>query len=97
MARQGGLVALPIGLAAARVIIKGVAALTATWRETAKEAGARPAEITRMVDEGEPIDAEDKDAVASARALLNAAPVREVDGASAIDGLVGGIVTLGVG
>jgi hypothetical protein len=86
------------------------------------------------VDEGEPIDAEDKDAVfigllrhhianliaplghaeladalrrlarervqrglqrdvASARVLLNAAPVREVDGASAIDGLVGGIVT----
>ena len=30
---------------------------------------------------------------ASARALLGAAPVREVDGASAIDGLVGGIVT----
>lgn len=86
------------------------------------------------IDEGDPIDPDDKDAafigllrhhvanliaplghaelagalrrltrersehgvqreVASARALLNAAPVREVDGASAIDGLVGGIVT----
>jgi hypothetical protein len=31
--------------------------------------------------------------VASARVLLNAAPVREVDGTRAIDGLVGGIVT----
>ena len=30
---------------------------------------------------------------ASARVLLNAAPIREVDGTSAIDGLVGGIVT----
>jgi serine/threonine-protein kinase HipA len=37
-----------IGLAAARVIIREVAAVTATWRETAKEAGARSAEITRM-------------------------------------------------
>lgn len=86
------------------------------------------------IDEGEPIDPDDKDAtfigllrhhvanlvdplghaelagalrrltrersehglqrdVANARALLNAAPVREVDSASAIDGLVGGIVT----
>lgn len=86
------------------------------------------------VDEGEPIDAEDKDAVfigllrhhianlieplgygeladalrhlarerfqrglqrdvTTARALLDAAPVREVDGTSATDGLVGGIVT----
>ena len=37
-----------LGLAAARGIIKEVAVVTATWRETAKEAGARPAEITRM-------------------------------------------------
>jgi serine/threonine-protein kinase HipA len=37
-----------IGLVAARAIIKEVAAATATWRETAKEAGARSAEITRM-------------------------------------------------
>jgi hypothetical protein len=29
-------------------IIKEVAVVTATWRETAKETGARPAEITRM-------------------------------------------------
>ncbi|MBI4695679.1 MAG: type II toxin-antitoxin system HipA family toxin [Gammaproteobacteria bacterium] len=35
-------------LAAARSIIREVAAVTATWRETAKETGARPAEITRM-------------------------------------------------
>lgn len=86
------------------------------------------------IDEGEPIDADDKDAVfigllrhhianlidplglaelaaalrrlarerlsrgfqrdvASARVLLNAAPVRAVDGTSDIDGLVGGILT----
>ena len=37
-----------LGRAAARVIIKEVAAVTATWRETANEAGARSAEITRM-------------------------------------------------
>ena len=37
-----------LGLAAARAIIKEVAVVTATWRETAKEAGARTAEITRM-------------------------------------------------
>jgi serine/threonine-protein kinase HipA len=37
-----------LGLAAARAIIKEVAVVTATWRETAKETGARPAEITRM-------------------------------------------------
>jgi serine/threonine-protein kinase HipA len=37
-----------LGLAAARAIIKEVAAATATWRETAKGAGARAAEITRM-------------------------------------------------
>src|SRR5579885_782113 len=37
-----------LGLAPARAIIKEVAAVTATWRETAKEAGARSAEITRM-------------------------------------------------
>jgi len=32
----------------ARVIIKEVATVTATWRETAKATGARSAEITRM-------------------------------------------------
>lgn len=37
-----------LGLTAARGIIKDVAVVTATWRETAKEASARPAEITRM-------------------------------------------------
>jgi serine/threonine-protein kinase HipA len=35
-------------LAQARVIIKEIATVTATWRETAREVGARPAEITRM-------------------------------------------------
>jgi serine/threonine-protein kinase HipA len=37
-----------LGLAAARGIIKEVAVVTTTWRKTAKEVGARPAEITRM-------------------------------------------------
>lgn len=37
-----------LGLAAARGIIKEVAIVTATWRETAKEVGARSTEITRM-------------------------------------------------
>jgi serine/threonine-protein kinase HipA len=37
-----------LGLAAARTIIKGVAVVTSTWQETAKETGARSAEITRM-------------------------------------------------
>ena len=37
-----------LGLAAARGIIKEVATETATWRATAKEAGARAAEINRM-------------------------------------------------
>jgi serine/threonine-protein kinase HipA len=37
-----------LGLVAARTIVKEVAVVTATWRETAKEAGARAAEITRM-------------------------------------------------
>ena len=37
-----------LGLAAARAIIKEVAAVTSTWRDTAKDAGAKPAEITRM-------------------------------------------------
>jgi serine/threonine-protein kinase HipA len=32
----------------ARAIIKEVASVTATWRKTAKAAGARSAEITRM-------------------------------------------------
>jgi len=35
-------------LAAARGVIKEVAAVTTTWRKTAKEAGAKLAEITRM-------------------------------------------------
>jgi serine/threonine-protein kinase HipA len=35
-------------LAQARSIIKEVATVTATWRDTAKAVGARPAEITRM-------------------------------------------------
>jgi serine/threonine-protein kinase HipA len=37
-----------LGIKAARLIIKEVAAATSTWRETAKELGARPAEINRM-------------------------------------------------
>jgi serine/threonine-protein kinase HipA len=37
-----------LSLTAARTIIKDVASVTATWRETAKEAGARSAEIARM-------------------------------------------------
>jgi serine/threonine-protein kinase HipA len=35
-------------LAQARVIIKEVATVTATWRDTAKKAGARTAEVNRM-------------------------------------------------
>jgi len=37
-----------LGLTSARAIIKGVAIATATWRDVAKEVGARAAEITRM-------------------------------------------------
>ena len=37
-----------LSLAEARNIIKGVAVVTATWRETAKQAGARSNEINRM-------------------------------------------------
>jgi len=37
-----------LGLAAARSIIKEVAQATASWRRTAKQAGARAAEISRM-------------------------------------------------
>ncbi len=37
-----------LGLAAARAIIKEVAVVTATWRETARQAGARAGEIYRM-------------------------------------------------
>jgi serine/threonine-protein kinase HipA len=37
-----------LGLIQARAVIKEVAAVTATWRAVAKEAGARPAEINRM-------------------------------------------------
>ena len=36
------------GLATARIVIRDVALVTATWAETAKAVGARPAEITRM-------------------------------------------------
>jgi serine/threonine-protein kinase HipA len=35
-------------MAAARAVIKEVAVMTATWRETAKEVGARPTDITRI-------------------------------------------------
>lgn len=37
-----------LGLAAAREIIKEVAVVTATWRTTARETGAKASEITRM-------------------------------------------------
>lgn len=37
-----------LGMATAKTIIKDVAASTATWREVASAAGARPAEIRRM-------------------------------------------------
>ncbi len=37
-----------LGLTAARAIIKEVAVVTATWRETARKAGARASEINRM-------------------------------------------------
>lgn len=37
-----------LGVVAARAIIKEVAVVTATWRETAKEAGVRSSEIARM-------------------------------------------------
>jgi serine/threonine-protein kinase HipA len=37
-----------LGLSPAREIIKEVATATATWRDVAKEVGARAAEITRM-------------------------------------------------
>ena len=37
-----------LGLAPARAILKEVAIATATWRDVAKEVGARTAEITRM-------------------------------------------------
>lgn len=37
-----------LGLVVARAIIKEVAIVTSTWRDVAKEAGARSAEITRM-------------------------------------------------
>ena len=37
-----------LSLAAARTIIKEVAVVTATWRQTAQDVGARSAEITRM-------------------------------------------------
>jgi serine/threonine-protein kinase HipA len=37
-----------LGVAGVPVIIKEVEVVTATWRQTSKEAGRRPAEITRM-------------------------------------------------
>lgn len=37
-----------LSLATARAIIKEVAVVTATWRETTNEVSARPSEITRM-------------------------------------------------
>jgi hypothetical protein len=115
------------------VTIKRVAIAT-RWGAALNGPAQAYLSVRDPVDEGEPIEAEDKDAifigllrhhianlvdplghaelagalrrlararmqsglqrdVASARALLNAAPIREVDGASAIDGLVGGIVT----
>jgi len=37
-----------LGLREARAIIKEVATITATWRDAAREAGARSAEIDRM-------------------------------------------------
>ena len=116
-----------------KVTIKRVAIAT-RWSAATSGPAQAYLSVRDPVDEGEPIDAEDKDAVfigllrhhianligplghaeladalrrlarerfqpglqrdvASARVLLNAAPVREVDSASAIDGLVGGIVT----
>jgi hypothetical protein len=119
--------------ASRKVTIKRVAIATC-WGAALMGPAQAYLSVRDPVDEGEPIDAEDKDAVfigllrhhianlvaplghaelagalrrltrersehglqrdvASVRALLNAAPVREVDGASAIDGLVGGIVT----
>ncbi len=116
-----------------KVTIKRVAIAT-RWAAATSGPAQTYLSARDPVDEGEPIDPDDKDAVfigllrhhtanlihplghaeladalrrlaresfqpglqrdaASARALLDAAPVREVDGASAIDGLVGGIVT----
>lgn len=43
-----------LGLAAARTIIKEVTTVTATWRETARETGAKASEITRMASAFEP-------------------------------------------
>lgn len=37
-----------LGLGVARSIIKEVAVVTANWRETARQVGARAAEINRM-------------------------------------------------
>lgn len=42
----------------ARAIIKGVATVTATWRDTAKAVGARSAEMTRMASAFEHDDLE---------------------------------------
>lgn len=116
-----------------KVTIKRVAIAT-RWGAALNGPAQAYLSVRDPVDEGEPIDAEDKDAVfigllrhhianlidplghaelagalrhlarersqrglqrdvASARTLLDAAPIREVDGTSAIDGLVGGIVT----
>jgi hypothetical protein len=113
-----------------KVTIKRVAIAT-RWGAALNGPAQAYLSVRDPVDESEPIDAEDNDAifvgllrhhianlidplgraelasalrrlarerlqrglqrdVASARALLDAAPVREVDGATAIDGLVGG-------
>ncbi len=45
-----------LSLPQARAIIKEVATVTETWRDTAQEAGARPAEITRMASAFEHAD-----------------------------------------
>jgi serine/threonine-protein kinase HipA len=37
-----------VAMAQARKVIKDVASATCSWRETAMDVGARPAEITRM-------------------------------------------------
>jgi serine/threonine-protein kinase HipA len=45
-----------LNLAAARIVIKEVATATATWRNTARNAGARPSEINRMASAFEHAD-----------------------------------------
>ena len=45
---EGASAFFALTLAQARTVIKDVATVTATWRETAKAVGARSAEINRM-------------------------------------------------